>query len=116
MKGHMLKAREVMRFAFTSSGKPGFVTGTRDPSVTTGEELEFDGVMGACKVIGAAGLSGFAMGRGTEPCPPAASLGMHTTLDLGHLCFLAVLCNLNFHPHASHCCSRGGCLATFAAS
>jgi hypothetical protein len=41
---------------------------------------------------------------------------MRTTLELGHLCLLAVLRDLNFRPHASHCRSRGGSLAAFAAS
>src|SRR5580658_3819964 len=46
----------------------------------------------------------------------AASFLTRSTLDLGHLCLLAVLRELNFRPHATHCRSRGGCLATFAAS
>ncbi len=73
------------------------------------------GVVGAGGVGGAGGLSMFAGGRGCDAFPAAASSYVQATLDLGHLCFLAVLQDLNLHPHAPHCRSRGGRLATFAA-
>ncbi len=73
------------------------------------------GAVGAGVVDGAGGLSMFAGGRGCDAFPAAASSYVQATLDLGHLCFLAVLRDLNLHPHAPHCCSRGGRLATFAA-
>jgi len=76
----------------------------------------FDGGVGAVGVNLAGGLSSFAVGVACEACPPAASPFTRSTLDLGHLCLLAVLRELNFHPHATHCRSRGGCLAAFAAS
>ena len=76
----------------------------------------FDGVVGAWGVSRAGGLSTFAVGVACEACPLAASLGMRTTLDLGHLCFLAVLRDSNLRPHASHYCWRAGSLAAFTAS
>jgi hypothetical protein len=76
----------------------------------------FGGAVGAWGVSVAGGLSGFAADVACEACLLAASLSTRSTLDLGHLCLLAVLRELNFHPHATHCRSRGGCLATFAAS
>ena len=57
-----------------------------------------------------------AVGLGCEASPLAASFLMHSTLELGHLCLLAVLWELNLHPHALHCHLQGGCLATFTAS
>jgi hypothetical protein len=71
---------------------------------------------GAWEVSMADGLSSFAAGVACEACPAAASLVTHTTLELGHLCFLAVLRDANFCPHAMHCCSHVGSLTTFAAS
>ena len=49
---------------------------SRDPPVTTGMMLEFVGVVGACEVIGAAGLSGCAGGMACEASPSIASLEM----------------------------------------
>jgi hypothetical protein len=78
--------------------------------------MMFGGAVGAFVVSGAVGLSNLAMDVACEACPLAASLRTRSTLALGHLCLLAVLRELNFRPHATHCRSRGGCLAAFAAS
>ena len=74
---------------------------SRNSSVTAGMGLLCDrlgrllqacGVsVGVWEVGGAAGLSCFAVGVACEACPLAASLGTRATLELGHLCFLAVL-------------------------
>ena len=84
--------------------------------VTAGGESMFGGEIGAWEVIMAGGLSSFATGVACEACLLAASLPTRSTLELGHLCLLAVLRDLNFRPHATHCRSRAGSLATFAAS
>src|SRR5216684_2505498 len=76
---------------------------TCDPLVTTGIVLEFDGAVGAGGVGWVVGLSNLARGVECDAFPSAASSLMQTTLDLGHLCFLAVLWDLNLCPHASHC-------------
>ena len=99
---------------------------SRNSSVTAGMGLLCDrlghllqacGVsVGVYEVGGAAGLSCFATGVACEACLLAASLGTRATLELGHLCFLAVLRDLNLHPHVSHCRWRVGSLAAFAAS
>jgi hypothetical protein len=78
--------------------------------------MMFGEAVGAWGVSVAGGLSGFAAEVACEAFPLAASLPTRSTLDLGHLCLLAVLRELNFRPHAMHCRSQGGCLATFAAS
>ncbi len=62
-----------------------------------------DGVAGAVRVSRAEGLSGFATDVACEACPLAASPFMHSTLELGHLCLLAVLWEVNFCPQALHC-------------
>src|ERR1019366_4749565 len=84
--------------------------------VTAGKALLCDGSVGAWGVSVAGGVSIVAMGVACEACPLAASLLTRSTLDLGHLCFLAVLRDSNFRPHATHCRSRVGSLAAFAAS
>jgi hypothetical protein len=81
--------------------------------VTVGMGLLFDGPghllqavcmsVGAGGVDGAAGLSSGAGGTRGDADPSAAASCMRTTLALGHLCFLAVLQELNFHLHATHC-------------
>jgi hypothetical protein len=68
----------------------------------------FDGVVGAWGVGKAGGLSSFAAGVACEACPLAAFFLTCSTLDLGHLCLLAVLRELNFCPYATHCRSWGG--------
>ena len=76
--------------------------------VTAGGESMFGGEIGAWEVIMAGGLSSFATGVACEACLLAASLPTRSTLELGHLCLLAVLRDLNFRPHATHCRSRAG--------
>jgi hypothetical protein len=84
--------------------------------VTAGREVMCGGVVGAGGVGVAGGLSNFAAGVACEACPLAASSLTRTTLELGHLCFLAVLRDSNLRLHASHCRWRVGSLAAFIAS
>ena len=96
---------------------------TPKPAVTGGMEVLCDGAGGAdLSVREAKGttsdISASAGEGGSNTSSIAAETsGTCTTLEWRlQLCLRATLRDLNLHPHALHCRSRGGSLAAFAAS
>jgi len=92
--------------------------GTGKTPVTSGRAEMCGGAGGAGEGGGATGLFDVEGGTGsnTFTATSGPSFALHTTLESGHLCLLARLRDLNFHPHATHWCSQGGSLAAFTAS
>jgi hypothetical protein len=74
------------------------------------------GAMGARGGMRAAGLIGLVGGAGHKLVPSMATSLVRTTLESEHLCFFAVFQELNLRLHPKQDRSRGGSLATFAAS
>ena len=105
-------ANSPLRHAVSTGVKP------RKAPVTSSMTWMCDGAGGTGGGGGAIGMSNVEGIKATNACTCASSLSslLCTTLESGHLCLLARLQDLNFHPHASHWHSRGGSLAAFAAS